>query len=53
MGRQSDYETPEFIVYDGVRLESREPGEEDLQLGAYGGRSAHLYESSPDGDYLF
>jgi len=53
IGRQSDIETPAFLVYDGIRIESREHGDKDVQLGLYGGVSTHYYESSADGDSLF
>lgn len=52
-GRQSDADTPVFVVYDGVRVESAPLGEADLSFGAYGGASTHQYESSNDGDRLF
>ncbi len=52
VGRQSDYETPVFLVYDGVRLESREFGDAGIQFGAYGGISTHQFESSSSGDLL-
>jgi len=52
-GRQSDSTTPVFLVWDGVRLESRPLGDAGVTLGAYGGASTHQYESSNDGDRLF
>ena len=48
LGRQSDFETPELLVYDGVRVESRELGGRGLRLGAYGGVGARHYESPGD-----
>ncbi len=52
IGRQSDYETPDPVLYDGVRLESQPFGPREVRFGLYGGVSNHLYESSPSGDYL-
>lgn len=53
LGRQLDYETPEAVVYDGVRVETRELGDARWRLGAYGGVSTHYYESSPAGDRVY
>lgn len=50
LGRQSVYDTPEFAYFDGVHLTSNEFGALALQVGAYGGSSTHLYESSKAGD---
>jgi len=52
-GRQSDWETPVFVVFDGVRAETAPIGDAELVLGAYGGASTHQYESSNDGDWLY
>ncbi len=52
-GRQSEAATPVFLVWDGVRVESRPLGDADVVLGAYGGASTHQFESSNDGDRLF
>lgn len=52
VGRQSDYETPDPVLYDGVRVATRELGELAVRVGAYGGLANHLFESSPEGDWL-
>lgn len=52
VGRQTDYETPVFVVFDGVRVESTPLGDADVVLGAFGGLSTHQYEASNDGDRL-
>jgi hypothetical protein len=52
VGRQTDFETPVFVVFDGLRLESAPLGDADVVLGLYGGLSTHQYESSNDGDRL-
>lgn len=52
IGRQTDLETPRRVVYDGLRLESRDLGDRSTRIGVYGGRSAHYYESSGNGDYV-
>lgn len=51
VGRQSIWETPEFVYFDGAHAESEAIGATKLQLGAYGGASTHLYEASNDGDW--
>jgi hypothetical protein len=53
IGRQFDYETPEFAHFDGVALATDEAGAKRLRFGAYGGVPVHLYESSHSGDVLF
>lgn len=53
VGRQIDYETPEFAFFDGVSLASEELGAKRARFGAYGGVPVHLYESSRSGDVLF
>jgi len=53
IGRQSDWETPVFVVFDGLRAETAPLGDVELTLGAYGGASTHQYESSNDGDWLY
>ena len=52
-GRQSDWETPVYIVFDGLRAETAPLGDAELTLGVYGGASTHQYESSNDGDWLY
>ncbi|MEY3163020.1 MAG: hypothetical protein RIT25_3015 [Planctomycetota bacterium] len=51
VGRQSIWETPEFVYFDGAHVLSEEIGAAKLQFGAYGGASTHLYEASNDGDW--
>jgi hypothetical protein len=51
LGRQSFQETPVFATVDGASLVTEELGALRVQLGAYGGVPAHLYESSPHGDW--
>jgi hypothetical protein len=50
LGRQTLYETPEFVRIDGVRLETASEGGDKHSFGAYVGRPVHEYESSPSGD---
>lgn len=50
LGRQPLDETPEFVSFDGVRVELAERGALDVRTGLYGGIPVHLYESSTDGD---
>lgn len=51
-GRQLVFDTPEFVHFDGLSLETRPTADEKLRFGAYAGVSVHLYESSPDGDLV-
>lgn len=51
-GRQSLYDTPEVAFFDGVHAETEPIGDLELRLGAYGGASARLYESSVAGDWM-
>ncbi|MBI5432331.1 MAG: hypothetical protein HZA52_05840 [Planctomycetes bacterium] len=53
IGRQIDYETPEFAFFDGVAVSTAERGEKRARFGLYGGIPVHLYESSRSGDVLF
>jgi hypothetical protein len=47
VGRQQIWETPAFLVFDGIRLEPKELG--GVRYGAYGGlRSQYYGESTPD-----
>ena len=50
-GRQVIHETPEFAYFDGLRLETETLGDTEVQFGAYGGASTHLYEASSQGDW--
>jgi hypothetical protein len=50
LGRQPLYDTPEYVTFDGVRVETRPQGEKAWRLGAYGGIPVHHFESSSSGD---
>jgi hypothetical protein len=50
LGRQTLYETPEFVRLDGARIETAPAGDDKHAFGLYAGRPVHEYESSPDGD---
>lgn len=50
LGRQSIFETPAFIYFDGAHVQSEPIGDTQLQVGGYVGSSVHLYESSKTGD---
>ena len=50
LGRQPLYDTPEYVTFDGVRLETRSHGEHAWRFGAYGGVPVHHFESSSSGD---
>jgi hypothetical protein len=52
LGRQTIHDTPEVAFLDGVRAESATFGGMQAQIGAYGGVSTHLYESSISGDWM-
>ena len=51
LGRQQLWETPELIVFDGVRVETEALGP-GIELGVYGGLPTHFYESSSSGDFV-
>jgi len=51
VGRQPMWDTPEFVLFDGARVESAELGGLQAKAGVYGGLSTHLYESSRRGDW--
>ena len=53
LGRQSVIDTPEVAYFDGARIETEEFGPLQARVGAYGGISVHLFESSPDDDILY
>lgn len=53
IGRQSDPRLPEVLRIDGVSYATRPMGEREIELGAYVGIPAHLYESSNSGDNAF
>ncbi len=50
LGRQPVYETPEYVTFDGLRLESEPLGGRHVRWGAYGGIPVHHFESSSNGD---
>ena len=53
VGRQFDFDTPEIIQYDGVRLDTTSLSKlENLTLCFYGGVPVHEYEKSNQGDWL-
>ena len=52
LGRQLVYETPEVAYFDGVRVETGELGDRNVQFGLYGGVPVHPFESSPEGDLV-
>lgn len=54
IGRQLLWDTPVFVHFDGVRVETEGIQKlSGLKFGAYGGVPAHLYESSPEGDAVY
>jgi hypothetical protein len=50
LGRQSLWDTPVFVWFDGVTAQTEPRGSDDVQLGAWGGLPVHVYESSSSGD---
>jgi hypothetical protein len=46
LGRQSLWDTPVFVWFDGVTAQTEARGSDAWQLGAWGGRPVHAYESS-------
>ncbi|MHC4896042.1 MAG: hypothetical protein ACYTGW_02935 [Planctomycetota bacterium] len=52
LGRQTAYDTPIPVSFDGALLETEGLGEKDIRVGAFGGISNHLHESSPSGDFV-
>jgi hypothetical protein len=53
LGRQELAETPVWVRYDGVSLETTPSGSGEQIYGFYGGQSVHFWESSPEGDAVF
>ena len=51
LGRQSYYETPVVIAFDGGRVETEALTGVKLQGGVYGGVPVHYYESAREGDW--
>lgn len=44
VGRQSDYETPVPVFFDGVHVRTRAMGDAETKVGAYGGLSTYQYQ---------
>lgn len=54
LGRQSMYDAPVFLHFDGVMIESREWKEAAaLALGAYGGSPSRFFESDNENDVVY
>jgi len=52
LGRQSMYDTPEFVTFDGATAITDPIGEHDLELAAYLGRPHNTYDASHNGDWI-
>jgi hypothetical protein len=52
LGRQSLWDAPVFVWFDGVSAQTEERGSESLQVGAWGGLPVHPFESSSSGDLV-
>lgn len=50
LGRQTLYETPVTLVFDGLRADLAPRGRARLNAGVFAGIGEHPYESSADGD---
>lgn len=50
LGRQSLWDTPVFVWFDGVTAQTEPRGSDEVQLGAWGGLPVHVYEASSSGD---
>lgn len=50
LGRQSLYDTPEQVWFDGAWLETAEIDDGGTRAGAYLGRGVRLFETAVDGD---
>lgn len=51
-GRQTLYETPLTVVFDGAAAELAPLGGVEARFGAYAGLGEHLYESSSEDDWV-
>lgn len=51
-GRQQMWDTPVFVRFDGVALETAAWSDSEVSLGLYGGIPVHFFESSPSGDVV-
>ena len=52
-GRQTLWDTPAIAWFDGLLAETRELGEQRIEVGAYAGLPVHQHEaSSPSGDLI-
>jgi hypothetical protein len=52
IGRQTDYATPEFAHFDGLRVETESIGKSRIVAGAYGGVSVRHYEATTLADQI-
>ena len=52
IGRQTDYATPEFAHFDGLRVESDPMGKSRIIAGAYGGVPVRHYEATTIKDQI-
>jgi hypothetical protein len=52
IGRQTDYATPVFAQFDGVRAETKPTKDWKLSGGVYGGVPVHLYDAGSSGNSL-
>jgi hypothetical protein len=50
LGRQSTFDLPAMVTFDGLDVESEELGPGRIRLGAYGGGLARVYSSSAAGN---
>lgn len=53
IGRQSDWETPVLLAFDGVRAATRPSGKARAELGGYAGRVVRLYDDAGSDDPVF
>ncbi|MCB9898564.1 MAG: hypothetical protein H6825_11210 [Planctomycetes bacterium] len=53
VGRQTLWETPELVVFDGGRVDTEEFGPLRISGGAYAGQTSHEFESSPRQDAVY
>lgn len=52
LGRQTDWETPVLVAFDGVRAVTRPSGKSRAELGGYAGRAVRQDADDPGGDPL-
>lgn len=53
VGRQTLWDTPELVVFDGAKAVTDELGDLRWSGGAYAGQTTHEFESSPDQDAVY